>query len=112
VLDRVDNAPTRESRSSKRLDAPEYVAHDGCQRTRASFVFAAPSFDLDRRFAGGELVRHLSAYRHARDNAIQHSGRHAKHSILALAATSLTVANYDNSRFVSKKPTDGMTVNA
>jgi hypothetical protein len=29
-----------------------------------------------------------------------------------LAATSLTVADYDDAGFVSKKPTDGMTVNA
>jgi hypothetical protein len=59
-----------------------------------------------------ELLRYLSAHRHARDNAIQHSGRYAKHSILALAATSLAVADYDDAWFFSKKPTDGMTVNS
>jgi len=76
------------------------------------FVLCCPSVDLDHCFAGGELVRYSSAHRHARDNAIQHSGRYAKHSILALTATSFAVANDNDPWFVSKKPTDGMTVNA
>ena len=89
--------------ATSRLDSPS---------VRASFRPCCPSFDLDHRFAGVELLRYLSAHRHARDNAIQHSSRYTKHSILALAATSLTVADYDDAGFVSKKPTDGMTVNA
>ena len=76
------------------------------------FVLAASSFDFHHRFAGGELVRYLSADRHARNNAIQHGGRYAKHSILTLTATSLAVADDDDSWFVGKKPTDGMTVDA
>jgi hypothetical protein len=79
---------------------------------RSTFRPCCPSVDLDHRFAGGELLQYLSAHRHARDNAIQHSSRYAKHSVFALAATSLTVADYDDAWFVGKKPTDGMTVNA
>ena len=71
-----------------------------------------PSFDLDHRFTGGELLRYSSAHRHARNYAVQDGGRYAKHSIFALAATSLAVADYNDARFVGKKQTDGVTVNA
>ena len=42
----------------------------------------------------------ISAHGHASDHAVQDSGRHAEHSILALTPTGLPIANDDDAGFI------------